>query len=251
MSKPVVSKQKSKKYYFKKTSNKRLSLDVNLRGFLCSCNNREKDCIKESYNLLNEYADKLYQESNEPEAEQDIDDSLAKEISELKQDKSEKRFQVIESGAKNFLFIRTSLENPVELAEAIIKDVDGSKTQRTKFLLRLIPVEITCKANVSDIVNAFVPLAQKHFVESPQTFCVIFNHRNNNVVSRDEVIKLIAAKVSELRPDHKVDLKEAKVAIIVEVIKGFAFLSVIPDYLKHKKYNLLSLCSQEQVADCN
>ncbi|XP_044270146.1 THUMP domain-containing protein 1 homolog [Tribolium madens] len=251
MSKTVVSKQKAKKYFIKKSFNKRLSLEVNLKGFLCSCNNREKDCIKESYNLLNEYADKLYKDSKEPEDDQEIDDSLAKEISELKRDNKslEKRFQVIESGAKNFLFIRTSLEDPVELAETIIKDIDASKTQKTKFLLRLIPIEVTCKANVNDIVNAFVPLAQRHFVESPQTFCVVFNHRNNNVVSRDEVIKIIAGKVSELRSDHKVDLKGAKVAIIVEVIKGFAFLSIIPDYLKYKKYNLLSLCNQEQVVN--
>lgn len=249
MSKPVGLKQKPKKYFIKKSFNKKLCVDINLKGFLCSCNNREKDCVRESYNLLNEYADKLYKAHEEPkdDQEEDIDDSLAKEISDLKQDKStERRFQVIESGAKNFLFIRTTLENPVELAEAIIKDIDATKTQKTRFLLRITPVETTCRANVIDIANAFGPLAQKHFVNSAQTFCVLFNHRNNNNVSKDEVVKVLASKVSELREDHKVDLKGAKIAIVVEVIKGFAFLSIIPDYLQYKRYNLLSLCNQEQ-----
>lgn len=45
---------------------KRMDLFVKpgLKGFLCTCNGYEKDCIRESYNLLNEYADKLYGEEN-------------------------------------------------------------------------------------------------------------------------------------------------------------------------------------------
>ena len=31
-----------------------------MKGFLITCNNREKEAVKEAYNLLNEYADKLY-----------------------------------------------------------------------------------------------------------------------------------------------------------------------------------------------
>ncbi|CAH1366859.1 THUMP domain-containing protein 1 homolog [Tenebrio molitor] len=255
MSKADSSNYKSKKKYFLKKGANRRTLDVNLKGFLCSCNSREKDCIKESYNLLNEYADKLYpavlNPSDNETDEQDISESLSKEISGLKGTgpSSERRFQVIESGAKNFLFIRTSLENPAELAEAIIKDIHDSGSQKTRFLLRLIPVEITCRATPDEIGKAFLKISEKHFKDSPQTFCVIFNHRNNNVVSRDEIIKLIADKVNETRSDHKVNLKGAKLSIIVEVIKGFAFLSVVPDYLKYKKYNLLSVCSQEVSSD--
>lgn len=31
-----------------------------MKGFLCTCNFREKDCVKESYNILNEYADEIF-----------------------------------------------------------------------------------------------------------------------------------------------------------------------------------------------
>lgn len=57
-------KKKRKKYFshqgndFKRR--KRLSLECGMKGFLCTCNFREKDCVREAYNLLNEYADKLY-----------------------------------------------------------------------------------------------------------------------------------------------------------------------------------------------
>lgn len=254
MSSSSSSKKKAKKYFTKKSFTKgKLYLEVNQRGFLCSCNNRAKDCIKESYNLLNEYADKLYlnedsQHSDDKIADDDIEDSLEKEIATLKNEKIHKRrFQVIDSGANNLLFIRTTLTNPGELVDSIIKDIWNSGTQKTKFLLRLIPIEVTCKANMADIGAAFDHLGEKHFKETALTFSIAFNHRNNNVILRDDAIKLVADKVFAVRPDHKVDLKNPQVTIILEVIKAFAFLSVIPDYFKYKKYNLLSICNQETI----
>ena len=35
-------------------------LDVGMKGFLITCNNREREAVREAYNLLNEYADQLY-----------------------------------------------------------------------------------------------------------------------------------------------------------------------------------------------
>ena len=35
-------------------------LTQNISGFLATCNNREKECVQEAYNILNEYADQIY-----------------------------------------------------------------------------------------------------------------------------------------------------------------------------------------------
>lgn len=35
-------------------------LSPGLTGFLCTCNDRERDCVIEAYNILNEYADQMY-----------------------------------------------------------------------------------------------------------------------------------------------------------------------------------------------
>lgn len=56
--------KKKRKNYFSNHGNdhkrrKRLSLEIGMRGFLCTCNFREKDCVREAYNLLEEYADKI------------------------------------------------------------------------------------------------------------------------------------------------------------------------------------------------
>ena len=62
-------KRKSKSWYKKQAfHNKRLRTDgkpghrlvAGLKGFIVTCNEHERDAVKESYNILNEYADKLY-----------------------------------------------------------------------------------------------------------------------------------------------------------------------------------------------
>lgn len=37
-------------------------MKTGMKGFICTCNGNEKQCVQESYNILNEYADKLYGE---------------------------------------------------------------------------------------------------------------------------------------------------------------------------------------------
>lgn len=247
MAEAPAPKPKRKSTYYKGSQQKRTKrsvLDVNMRGFLCSCNNREKDCVYESYNLLNRYADALYgSEEEKQKSSGDVDDDLKKEIEALK-GKQARRFQVVDSGAKNILFIRTTLENPVELAEKIMMDVQRTQQQQSRFLIRLVPIEVTCKAYVKDIEKAIEPLLEKYFKSQPRTFAVVFNHRNNSEVCRDAVIEGVAKKVAEVRPDHKVNLKEAEVSIVIEVIRGIALLAVVPDFIKYKKYNLLALCSK-------
>lgn len=244
-----TSKGKRKAGYYKGSQQKRTKkyvLETNMRGFLCSCNNREKDCVYESYNLLNRYADALYG-SSEEKAVGDVETDLKKEIEALKAETlcpATRRFQVVDSGAKNVLFIRTTLENPVELAEKIMADIQRTKQQQSRFLIRLVPIEVTCKAYIKDIEKAIEPLLEKYFKDQPRTFSIVFNHRNNSNIPRDEVIKVVADKVSSVRSDHKVNLSEAELSIIIEVIRGIALLAVVPDFLKYKKYNLHALSTK-------
>lgn len=241
-----INKAKYMRYDIKK--GRKSCLDINMRGFLCSCNNREKECVSEAYNILNKYADQQNKQDDAPPVllddeieEKDVQDDLLNELASLKSEKKSKPFQLVESGAKNFLFIKTTLDNPVELALKIVSDIYETKSQQTKFLIRLVPVEITCKAYIKDIENTFRTLAEKHFKQEAKTFSIAYNHRNNNNLQRDDVIKTIANVITQVRPDNKVDLKSAELVVIVEVIKGIGLLSVIPDYLKYKKFNLLAL----------
>lgn len=55
--------KRPKNYYVqlaKKQKRYHNSLTPGLTGFLCTCNARERDCVIEAYNILNEYADQMY-----------------------------------------------------------------------------------------------------------------------------------------------------------------------------------------------
>ncbi|KAB0797048.1 hypothetical protein PPYR_11109 [Photinus pyralis] len=244
-----MAETKKRKYQYSDNGKKRkrFALEVGLKGFLCSCNDREKDCVRESYNILNEYAPSLEPEgqgSSEVNDKEDVDE-LEREIQALKtlKEKSNHRFQAVESGAKNIVFIRTTLEDPVKLAQTIIEDIHKTRQQKTRFLIRLVPIEETCKAYLDDIKKAIAPLVQKYFGgNEPKTFSVFYNHRHNNQLSRDDVITAVADMVTEQNKEHKVDLKNGELSVIIEVIKNYALLSVTPKFLQYKKYNLHMIC---------
>ena len=90
-----------------------------MTGFLCTCNFREKECVRDAYKILEEFATELYgsddsAKNEQPAAldgddkeiakkekdndEEDISDALNKEIADLKAENKKpgyaKRFQV-------------------------------------------------------------------------------------------------------------------------------------------------------------
>lgn len=265
----MSSYQKRKKpnfYSSQKARKKReFVLKPGLKGFLCTCNSREKDCIRESYNILNEYADSLYGEDkasvdaasasagpHTPENEfedEDIETALNKELQSLRAERkklpSTRRFQAIDSGANNCIFIQTTLPEPVELVHHIMKDLEATKKQKTRFLLRLLPIESTCKAYLEDIRQTADSVFDKYFSKEGKTFAVLFNRRNSSGVNRDELIRDLAEMIMRRHPQNRADLKHPQLAVIVEVIRNMCCLSVLPEYFELRKYNLLELCAPE------
>ena len=114
---PSEKRKARKQAYFKAVKKTRKYeagrvLKEGMTGFLITCNNREKEAVREAYNLLNEYADILHgPESKEEEKKEDIldcddiDSALDKEKETLQTEaaaeKVERRFQQVESGANN------------------------------------------------------------------------------------------------------------------------------------------------------
>lgn len=58
----LAHRNKNKYKAFANKHKKGSKLEPGLVGFLCTCNGkfREKDCLREAYNILNEFADELY-----------------------------------------------------------------------------------------------------------------------------------------------------------------------------------------------
>ncbi len=94
-------RNKSKKWFCKNAKKARRSfiLAPNQKGFLISCNFREKEAIREAYVLLNEYADRLYgseippaEPASDNDDEDDIDACLEAETEALKAQVTESNF---------------------------------------------------------------------------------------------------------------------------------------------------------------
>lgn len=260
-----------KNFNYNHNSRKKLFLAPGVGpGFIVTCNFREKDCIRDAYKILNDYADKVFptDESSEAQAsvveentnpkggggsdndeeEEDISKLVEKEVEATKSilDNRKNRFQQVDTGGQNCLFIKATVPDVVKLAESIVRDLAETKQAKTRNILRLLPVEAICKANLNDIMDTAGKLFDKHFLREPKTFAIVFNRRLNNSVGREEVIKELADMITAKNIQNKVDLKHAEATVLIEVIKGHCCLGVLPDYFKLKKYNLTELVLAEE-----
>lgn len=109
-------KAKDKAFYIrsaKQQKNSLKELSPGMKGFMCT-SNREKDSVREAYNILNEFGDIIYG-SEAPKMKKvedlEIEDELAAEIAELKKQAqpSERRFQSVATGVKGCVFIKTTV----------------------------------------------------------------------------------------------------------------------------------------------
>ncbi|XP_008292114.1 THUMP domain-containing protein 1 [Stegastes partitus] len=257
------SRKRSKKRYVAGHHSKRWKgsreLEVGMEGILITCNMNERKCTAEAFNLLNEYADKLYgpeklqenpgSSSDEEEAEEeDVDVALKKEVAQLQASgaKQERRFQALDSGANNVIFIRTQNLESDKLVHHILSDLHTTKKKKSRVILRMLPVTGTCKAFQEDMVKYLTTFLEPWF-KTPNcaTYQIAFKARNSSHNKRDEIIKSIAGLVGKLNPKNKVDLTNPELTIIVEVIKAVCCISVVKDYTLYRKYNVQEVVKED------
>jgi len=254
------NKRKAKnKQWFKGQKRRKFSLCPDIKGFLCFCNHKEKEAIREAYNILNQH----YEEEENGESvkvgeegkngttpdddfeEEDIDAQLEKEKSALKEeitDTEYRRFQVVESGVKNVLFIRTQVLDPLGLVTRILEGIQENKKQLTRHLIRMLPVQATCKAYEQNVrpalqtlINDFVAARTSETTK----YQVLFKARMNQNLFKEDVLKIVQEAVKD--KNFRADLKNPDVCIVFEVIKSNCCISILPNYFQLKKYNLIEL----------
>jgi len=158
------------------------SLCPQMRGFLVTCNNREKEAVREAYNLFNEYADRIIgPENNQEDSKADSEDGDEDEDIEAAFEKEKKslvavrkqarRFQMVDSGANNCIFIKTTLEDPNVIVDALVSDIFHKKEAKARYILRLIPILGTCKAYDKNMIELAEVCLKSYFApgSSPTT----------------------------------------------------------------------------------
>uniref|UniRef100_A0A8C4WXB1 THUMP domain-containing protein 1 n=1 Tax=Eptatretus burgeri TaxID=7764 RepID=A0A8C4WXB1_EPTBU len=259
----VHGKKRKKSWYHAGAATKRTCqgrlLAVGMEGFLVTCNNMERKCAVEALDVLTDYAEKIFGQEGEPalarspRAGEELDDmemAVKEEVEKLKGKQPEEgkanegsatspRFQIMESGANNVVFIRTHSIDPALLAWEVLKDVAEKRCARGRNVLRLIPVGASCKAYCTDLAQLAERFLEPYFGAPRQsTFQVVFKARNHQLLKRDEVIQTLADIVTTMNSDNKVNLSSPDQTIVVEVIKNVCCLSVVRDYTRLRKYNL-------------
>lgn len=226
-------------------------LEPGLQGILITCNMNERKCVEEAYSLLNEYGDDMYgpekftdkdQQLSESEGDDDdMEAALKKEVDDIKASTAMRlrRFQSVESGANNVVFIRTLGIEPEKLVHHILQDMYKTKKKKTRVILRMLPISGTCKAFLEDMKKYAETFLEPWFkAPNKGTFQIVYKSRNNSHMNREEVIKELAGIVSSLNSENKVDLTNPQYTVVVEIIKAVCCLSVVKDYMLFRKYNL-------------
>jgi len=267
------AKRKNKNFYrnASKKAKYRRCLTENMTGFLMTCNNREKETVREAYNLFNEYADLLYgkeefkveaskdaedvkdvKAEEDSEEEEDIDAAFEKEKEGLqKQKKEQRRFQMVESGANNCVFIKTTKQiDPVLIVDKLVDDISTSGTSKARYILRLVPVVGTCKAYEKNMVELAENCLKQYFPAGTKpTYAVLFKSRNNNQIRQKETIMTFAKVVHQLNEECTVEFKNPDIVVVVEVIRNICCVGVCRNFYQHKKYNLVEMAKTDEAKE--
>jgi len=263
-------KKRSKAYYRKcEYGNKKQKTDSNhlmpgVKGFLIMCNNNEMAAVREGYNILNEYADAIYgqgksgddstnpteektHDSSDSDNEDDLEAALKKEVADMKSVPSQlKRFQNCKTQAKNCVFIRSTVSDPVKVALSVMEDVASRRLSRARYAARVLPVVATCKAHTPDIVDLAKTVLQPVFSPSsspPRSYTVVFKARNNNTSScgKTSVIPALRDVVRDINAEVEFSWSDFELAVVVEVVCKVCCVIVAPSYARLRKYNLQEL----------
>lgn len=211
------------------------SVEPGYRGFLVSCNRKmEQKANNEALRLLKEYSKDT--EEIALEAPEDFEKELEVERQKLRETSNNFTVALVME-CLSFIKSKESME-PVEILKKILNDLEKSGEKRTKFIHRIVPIEMTVDANISQIKQGFINLFKNKSFDNYKTFSIVFKSRQNNTVVKGEVIEMVHDELKKLHPDLKVDLEAPDVVLIVEVFKGICGISLVEDFYKLRKFNL-------------
>lgn len=176
-----------------------------------------------------------------------IDKLIEAELEELG-DREKVKFAGLESGCNGVIFIRMRKESgcpsPSELVEYIMNKAASTGKHMSRFILRVLPVELTCYASVEEISRTAKSLIEQYFPSGedhpPIKFAVLYEARANSGIERTKIIDTVAKLVPQC---HKVDLSNPDKTIVVQIVKTVCMIGVVHKFKQLLKYNLRQLTS--------
>ncbi|KAE8705733.1 THUMP domain-containing protein 1 isoform 2 [Hibiscus syriacus] len=183
------------------------------------------------------------------EKEKSIDKLIEAELNELG-DKSKRLFFNLDSGCNGVVFVqmrkRDGVPGPKDIAQYMMTSAASTRKHMSRFILRVLPIEVACYFSEEEITRAMKPLIEQYFpleTQNPRKFAVLYEARANSGIDRMKIINTVAKAVPA---PHKVDLSNPGTTIVVEIVKTICLIGVVEKYKELAKYNLRQLTSPKQ-----
>ncbi|XP_028091665.1 vacuolar protein sorting-associated protein 13-like protein isoform X3 [Camellia sinensis] len=193
--------------------------------------------------------------------EKSIDKLIEAELEELT-DRSKRHFNNLDSGCNGVVFVQMRKKDgdpsPKDIVQHMMMSIASTRKHISRFILRVLPVEVTCYASEDEITRAIQPLISQYFPVETQTAlkvgkkkkkrawvgigsCLLYEARANTGIDRMKIINAVAKSVPA---PHKVDLNNPDKNIVVQIVKTVCLMGVVEKYKELAKYNLRQLSSK-------
>ncbi|THG03893.1 hypothetical protein TEA_029490 [Camellia sinensis var. sinensis] len=177
--------------------------------------------------------------------EKSIDKLIEAELEELT-DRSKRHFNNLDSGCNGVVFVQMRKKDgdpsPKDIVQHMMMSIASTRKHISRFILRVLPVEVTCYASEDEITRAIQPLISQYFPVETQTalknfsmyyidlgfgifntselevICLLYEARANTGIDRMKIINAVAKSVPA---PHKVDLNNPDKNIVVQIVKAF------------------------------
>ncbi|TFK36638.1 hypothetical protein BDQ12DRAFT_653924 [Crucibulum laeve] len=229
-------------------------------GVWVSCvKGKEKQTVGELYDLFESVASELWPVKTESEGESSdaeananlsLEDQIASEVSAMKRPRAEQRFTNCQTNTPCVVFISCKAPvDPVQLVIQHVQNVERTGVTRTRYTHRLVPVSASCVANLPEI-QALCRTVFKQFFDRHEgkqfTYKIELRMRNHTTIARPALIQGVAQCVPER---HTVALTNPQVFILVEVFKSVCGVSVVEDYYRLQKFNIMEIANARNSGD--
>ncbi|KAI0749461.1 hypothetical protein C8Q80DRAFT_1162162 [Daedaleopsis nitida] len=218
---------------------------------------KEKQTVGELYDLFDSLSNQLWptesdgtkEDSDKSDDEDvggadDLEKQIAKEVASMKRPRRETRFANCQTNTPCVVFISCKPPvDPVKLVVTHVQNVMNTGVTQTRHTQRLTPISASCVANMAEIRSQFTSVVKHALENEPEkkfTYKIELRLRNHNTVKRDTLIPELAKCVPE---GHTVSLDNPELFILVEIFKSVCGISVVKDYYKMQKFNVMEIAN--------
>jgi len=227
---------------------RRATIESGDSGIFLTCDmGRESKCVAEALDIFSQYNTNACDVDEElpVELEGDIEDQIKREMEGLKPKSTLSFFQAVQLDTPCLTFIRTDKSiDPVRLVHGLCAQAQECPEQKkSRWIRRMTPITSIRKTLSADLELFAKEILKPHFHSGgpPKKYAIRPTIRSNEKFKRDTVIATVADVVGR---EHKVDLKNYDLLILIDIFQNIIGMSVVGgDYDKLKRFNIAELYS--------